>query len=197
MKSCLLCGVGGQGTVLASRILAQAAMEQGLFARTAETIGMAQRGGSVVSHVRVGKTVDSPLIPEGCADIILGFEPGETVRNLRYLKKGGCVIVCAKGVNPVMSMFGGKSYDDKEMVAYLKKTVQKCFVIDGEKIAAECGSTKVLNVALVGAAIATGELELPLATVEAVLAKKVKPAFLSMNQKALATGAKQLKENQE
>ena len=73
MKSCLLCGVGGQGTVLASRIIASAAMEKGLFARTAETIGMAQRGGSVVSHVRVGESVPSPLIPLGKADLILGF----------------------------------------------------------------------------------------------------------------------------
>lgn len=194
MKSCLLCGVGGQGTVLASRILAQAAMEQGLFARTAETIGMAQRGGCVVSHVRVGEKVASPLIPEGKADVILGFEPGETVRNLKYLKKGGCVVVCSKGINPVMSSVGGKSYDDKKMVDYLKKTVARCYVIDGDRIAEECGSTKVLNVALVGAAIETGELGIALESVEKVLSVKVKAAFLTMNQKALTIGAMQLKE---
>ena len=73
----LLAGVGGQGTVLASRLIAQAAMDKGFFARTAETIGMAQRGGCVVSHVRVGEEVYSPLIPLGTADLLIGFEPGE------------------------------------------------------------------------------------------------------------------------
>ena len=87
-KNCLLCGVGGQGVVLASRLIAFAAMEKGNFVRTTETIGMAQRGGSVVSHVRMGEQVHSPLIPEGEADVILAFEPGEAVRCLPYLKKG-------------------------------------------------------------------------------------------------------------
>jgi len=86
--NCLLCGVGGQGTVLASRMIAAAAMKRGLFAETAETIGMAQRGGSVVSHVRVGENQYSPLIPYGKADIIIGFEPAEAVRCLPYLKNG-------------------------------------------------------------------------------------------------------------
>ena len=88
-RNCLLCGVGGQGVVLASRLIAYAAMEQGDFVRTTETIGMAQRGGSVVSHVRAGEEVHSPLIPAGGADVILAFEPGEAVRCLPYLKEGG------------------------------------------------------------------------------------------------------------
>ena len=86
-KNCLLCGVGGQGVVLASRLIAYAAMEKGNFVRTAETIGMAQRGGSVVSHVRIGDEIYSPQVPVGSADVILAFEPGEAVRCLPYLKK--------------------------------------------------------------------------------------------------------------
>lgn len=93
VKSCLLCGVGGQGTVLASRIIAAAAMEKGLHAKTAETIGMAQRGGSVVSHVRTGMEISSPMIPKGKADILIGFEPGEAVANIEYLKEGGTLIL--------------------------------------------------------------------------------------------------------
>ena len=84
VRSCLLCGVGGQGTVLASRIIAAAAMAKGLHARTAETIGMAQRGGSVVSHVRIGEEIASSTIPLGAADVIIGFEPGEAAANLKY-----------------------------------------------------------------------------------------------------------------
>lgn len=92
-KNILLCGVGGQGTVLASKLIAYAAMKQGLAVRTSETIGMAQRGGCVVSHVRIGRMIDSPLVPRGSADLLLGFEPGETVRCLPYLRQGGTVIV--------------------------------------------------------------------------------------------------------
>lgn len=87
-NSCLLCGVGGQGTVLASKMIAFAAMEKGESVRTAETIGMAQRGGCVVSHVRVGGGIYSPLIPKGGADVLIAFEPGEAVRCLSYLKPG-------------------------------------------------------------------------------------------------------------
>ena len=81
-KNVLVCGVGGQGTVLASRLIALAAMEKGMEARGAETIGMAQRGGSVVSHVRIGEEIHSPLIPYKAADVIIGFEPAEAVRCL-------------------------------------------------------------------------------------------------------------------
>ncbi|KIR02991.1 Indolepyruvate oxidoreductase subunit IorB [Lachnospiraceae bacterium TWA4] len=87
-KNVLLCGVGGQGTILASKLMATAAMNKGLKVLTAETIGMSQRGGSVTSHMRMGKEdMYSPLIGKGQADVILGFEPGEAVRNLPYLKK--------------------------------------------------------------------------------------------------------------
>lgn len=86
-KNVLLCGVGGQGTVLASRLIALAAMEKGMEARGAETIGMAQRGGSVVSHVRIGENIYSPMIPHRGADVLICFEPAEAVRCLPYLKQ--------------------------------------------------------------------------------------------------------------
>ena len=88
-KNIVLCGVGGQGTVLASKLIASAAMDKSLPVMSAETIGMAQRGGSVFSHVRIGEDVYSPMIAKGEADIILGFEPGEAVRMLPFLKEGG------------------------------------------------------------------------------------------------------------
>jgi indolepyruvate ferredoxin oxidoreductase beta subunit len=188
MKSCLLCGVGGQGTVLASRILAQAAMDQGMFARTAETIGMAQRGGCVVSHVRFGKNVASPLIPQGKADVIIGFEPGEAVRALPYLKKDGIVIVCKKAIQPVTASLGGGDYNAETMLNYLKNKVSKCIIVDGEKICRECGSDKVLNVALVGAVIKSGILGLSLESVEKVITERVKAKFIEMNKKALQKG---------
>lgn len=188
MKSCLLCGVGGQGTVLASRILAQAAMEQGQFARTAETIGMAQRGGCVVSHVRIGEENCSPLIPYGKADVIIGFEPGETIRNLPYLAENGMVIVCNNPICPVTASLKGIPYDSDAMIEYIKSKVDRCIVVDGNKICEECGSSKVVNVALVGTVVKTGVLGIDEASVMKVLESKLKPAFLEINRKALMLG---------
>ena len=90
-RNIILCGVGGQGTVLASRLISAAAMKEGIPVQSAETIGMAQRGGSVFSHIRLGEGVNTPMIGLGQADLILGFELGETVRQLPYLKEGGKV----------------------------------------------------------------------------------------------------------
>ena len=189
MKSCLLCGVGGQGTVLASRIIAAAAMEKGLFARTAETIGMAQRGGSVVSHVRIGATVPSPLIPRGSADLIIAFEPGEAVRCLPYLKPQGTVIVCREAVQPVTAALRKTDYRGEDMVAYLKTKVSKVIVLNTGEIIARCGSPKVINVALLGAMAQSGVMEITLEEIENALQKKVKPAYFAMNKTALRLGA--------
>jgi len=188
MKSCLLCGVGGQGTVLASRILAQAAIEQGLFARTAETIGMAQRGGSVVSHVRIGDENCSPLIPYGKADVIIGFEPGETIRNLPYLNEDGIVIVCNNPICPITASLSGAEYDSDKMIDYIKSNVSRCIVVDGNKICEECGSSKVVNVALVGTVIKADILKLDRQSIMKVLESKLKPTLLDINKKAFMMG---------
>lgn len=188
MKSLLLCGVGGQGTVLASRILAQAAMEEGKFARTAETIGMAQRGGCVVSHVRIDSKDCSPLVPLKKADILIAFEPGEAVRNLPYLKPEGIVIVCDNPICPVTASLAGIEYDSRKMIDYIKSKVDRVIVVDGNKICEECGSSKVVNVALVGTIIKTGAADLLEDSVKKVLKDKLKPEFIDMNMKALTLG---------
>ena len=187
---CLLAGVGGQGTVLASRLIAQAAMDKGLFTRTAETIGMAQRGGCVVSHVRVGERArnGSPLIPLGRAEVILGFEPGEAVRALPYLKEGGTVVAAAKAILPITASLGGTAYDGGAMVEYLRGLPVKLILVDGEAVCRACGSSKVLNVALLGAAAASGALGLTLEEMEATVAARVPERYLEMNRKALALG---------
>lgn len=187
-KNCLLCGVGGQGVVLASKLIAYAAMEQGRFVRTTETIGMAQRGGSVVSHVRMGEEVHSPLIPMGSADLLLAFEPAEAVRCLPYLKEGGTVIVSSKAVKPVTATLSGSTYDGGEMLEYLKQNVPNLAVLDGEGIVRQIGSSKVLNVALLGAAAFSGVLDISIEEMENAVTGNVKEKFLEMNKKALALG---------
>ena len=187
-KSCLLCGVGGQGVVLASKLIAFAAMEQGKSVRTTETIGMAQRGGSVVSHVRMGEEIHSPLIPMKSADLLLAFEPAEAVRCLPYLKEGGTVIVSSKAVKPVTDTLGGSSYEGAIMLDYLQKKVSNLAIFDGEEICRQAGSAKVLNVALLGAAAASGVLDISIEEMEQAVQGNVKEKFLKLNKKALALG---------
>jgi len=187
--NCILCGVGGQGTILASKLLSQAAMNRGLMVRTAETIGMAQRGGSVVSHVRIGEEIHSPLVPKGSADLIIGFEPAETVRCLPYLRDGGAVVVSMKAVMPVTESLGNGEYRADDMLDFLKKNVKTLIIVDGEKICAECGSAKVLNVALLGAACVSGRLGLSLDELRTAISERVAPRFIEMNTKALEAGA--------
>lgn len=137
--NCLIAGRGGQGTVLASKLLAAAAMKRGYEVRTTETIGMAQRGGSVVSHVRIGKEIFSPLIPGGYAQVLLGFEPTEAVRQLPFLSKGG-KLISADGT--------------AEMVEYLKLNIPGSIIIPIAPIKEQYG--KMLNVALLSAAARGG-----------------------------------------
>ena len=184
--NCILAGVGGQGTVLASKLIAQAGLSSGQMVRTAETIGMAQRGGCVVSHVRTGAHIDSPLVPVGQADIIIGFEPAEAVRNLPYLKKGGTAVVARKAVRTVTAYMTGSSYDGSEMLAYLSQNVERLILVDGEAICQQIGSPKVLNIALLGAAL--GALGISAEQMEDVIRASVRPQFIDMNLKALHAG---------
>lgn len=188
-KNILLCGVGGQGTVLASKLIAQAAMAKGLDAHSAETIGMAQRGGAVVSHVRFGENIHSPLIPYGQADVIIGFEPGEAVRMLPYLKQDGYVIVCPDAIQPVTASLGIGRYDGETMVPYLRQVVKNLMVVDGKAICEQCGSPKVLNTALLGAAAASGMLGITLEEMEGAIKSRVPEKLQEMNRRALYLGA--------
>jgi len=187
-KNVLICGVGGQGTVLAAKVLSQAALSKGKQVLSAETIGMAQRGGSVTSHVRIGKNAYSPLIPAGKADIIIAFEAAEAVRNISFLKKGGTVVVNDKIVQPTTVSILGKSFDAGEMLDYLKAIKANVIRVDAEKISAALGSSKAVNMILLGAAAKTGVVLKE--EILSALKSLVKPEFLSLNQKAVEEGFK-------
>ena len=190
MINCILAGVGGQGTVLASKLIAQSAMDKGKKVRTAETIGMAQRGGCVVSHVRIGEEmIHSPLIPHKSADVLIGFEPAEAVRSLAYLKDGGTVIVSQKVIKPVTDSLSNIDYDGDEMLKYLGSHVKHLIIVDSETIFTACGSSKVLNIALLGAAVSTGLLGVSIEEMEKTIHKKLAPGYIEMNLKALQAGA--------
>lgn len=185
-KNIILCGVGGQGTILASRLIASAAMAADIPIKTAETIGMAQRGGSVMSHLRLGEGVGAPLVAQGEADLIIGFEPGETVRMMPYLKKGGAVVVSKRPVMPVSAMIGQSSYDAEAMLQYLRDNVEHLTIVDADKAAEELGSARTLNVVLLGAAVRSGELGLTEEDLEGAVRERVPAKFLELNRRALA-----------
>ncbi len=186
-KDILLCGVGGQGIVLASKLIAAAAMREGHTVHSAETIGMAQRGGSVTSHIRIGADIGSPLIPFGTADMILAFEPAEAVRNLHYLKPDGTIIVNRTPVQPTTESLHATGYDGTKEIAYLK-TKCNCVVIDGEALCAPFGSVRYLNMIALGAVSATGKLSIPEEALLAEIEAQVKPQFIETNKKAFAAG---------
>ena len=179
-KNIILCGVGGQGTILASRLIATAAMDRDIPIKTAETIGMAQRGGSVFSHLRLGEGTNSPLIGRGEVDL------GETVRQLPFLKKGGTVVVSSRPVMPVSAMIGQSSYDAPQMIEYLKANVENLVIVDADKAAEDLGSAKTLNVVLLGAALRSGELGLSEEDLIGAIREKVPEKFFDLNKKALA-----------
>jgi len=183
--NCILTGVGGQGTILAAKLIANTAMAKGLQARTAETIGMAQRGGSVISHVRIGEEVYSPLIPEKTADLLIGFEPAEAVRALRYLKKDGTVIVSKTAIKPAGASLNEKDYDVSKVLAYLQERIGKVIFVDTDSICRKCGSAKVLNVVLLGVAAASGTLGFTVEELEETLHRMLPERNLAVNLKAL------------
>ena len=185
-KEIILCGVGGQGTILASRLIASAAMNRDLPILTAETIGMAQRGGSVFSHIRIGEGAGSPLIPKGKADLIIGFEPGEAVRQLPFLKPDGTIVVNKRPVMPVSASLGQSAYNPQAMLDYLRQNVRHVILVDGDKATAALGSSKVLNVVLLGAALENGALGFSEEDLQKVLQERVPERFLELNRKALS-----------
>lgn len=187
-KSVILCGVGGQGTVLASKLISYAAMAKGENVKSAETIGMAQRGGSVTSHVRIGEGAFSPLIPKGKADVMIAFEPAEAVRNLSFMKENGVLVVSKKAVKPVTASLAVKEYEADEMLFYLAKKVKRLIVVDGEKAAEELNSAKALNVVLLGAAISCNEIDITMDEIKNAISKKVPEKFHELNFKALEVG---------
>lgn len=185
----ILCGVGGQGTVLASKLTAAASMAKGLNVRSAETIGMAQRGGSVLSYLRIGECA-SPLINNGCADLIIGFEPAETVRALPYLKEGGIVITSDRAMMPVTAALQGSDYEGSKMTDYLKSfeggRIGKLVIVNTDDAMRDLGSPKVMNMVLLGAAARGGFLgEVTIDDIKQAIVKKVKPQFHELNFKAL------------
>lgn len=188
MKSIIIVGVGGQGTLLASKILSTAAMERGLFVRTSETIGMAQRGGSVSSHVRMDAKELSPVIPGGRADLLIGFELSEAARILGKLAPEAKAIVNAEKIVPTNVALKKGVYLENEYLELLKKRVPGALLIEGTPLALKAGNARSLNVVMLGAASGAGLLPFGEDEIRAALRKSVKEKTLAVNEKAFDLG---------
>lgn len=183
-KNILLVGVGGQGTILASKILTIGLMEAGYDVKMSEIHGMSQRGGSVSSQVRYGEHVYSPVIEKGDADILVSFEKMEALRNLDYVKPNGVVVVNEVEI-PTMSVLTGDQVYAKDVIEEISKTVETK-VVDATKMAKELGNEKAANMILLGTIIKKMGLEN--IDWEAILKANMKEKLVALNVKALNVG---------
>ena len=183
-KNIMIVGVGGQGTLLASRILGNAVISEGYDVKVSEVHGMSQRGGSVVTYVKYGDKVFSPIIDRGEADMILAFEKLEAARALPYLKEGGTVILNDREIAPMPVITGAAEYPDGLVADIASKA--KVIAIDALSLSLEAGSAKAVNVVLIGVLARSSDIskEVWIQTIKDTVPAK----FLELNLKAFELG---------
>ncbi len=192
MLNTVVAGVGGHGVVLAARVIALAAMKAGLEVKTAETTGMAQRGGAVIAHVRAGSGLWGPLIPGGTADILLGLEPAETLRALPLLKPSGTVIASTSPVVPVTVTLGLSSYDTGAIIGFLQEKADKIFLLDMLKLARRAGSPRAISAVALGALSALAGLPFTTQDLQGALLKSIKEKHREINLRAFEIGRRSM-----
>jgi len=183
--SIMIVGVGGQGTLLASRILGAAIIKSDLDVKVSEVHGMSQRGGSVVTYVKGAKTVNSPIINEGEADVILAFEQLEAARWLKYLKPNGHIISNIQTIDPMPVITGTTEYPT-EIIKKIEDRGVSIQTVDALSLARESGSEKAVNVVLIGAM--AKKTDIPLSVWEEALKSTVPEKFLDINLTAFSKG---------
>ena len=184
-KNILLVGVGGQGTILASKLLTLGLMEEGYDVKMSEIHGMSQRGGSVSSQVKYGEKVWSPVIEKGSADMIVSFEKMEALRWLEYLKKDGKVVVNDHEMMPMPVIMGKADYA-ADIIDEIKKACHDVTVVNATEEAVKLGNGKVMNIILLGTIIKA--MKLDNIDWDRIVRENVKPAFVEDNLKAIKVG---------
>lgn len=182
-------GIGGQGIVVLSDIFCEAALLDGFDVAKAEVHGMAQRGGSIVAYVRIGEKVEAPLIEQGKADVLLGFEILETARVLPMLRKGGTVVVNAKYIPPNCAVQGSVEFKKpQDLITLIRKKALRVHEVDGAGIAEKVGNPIVVNTVLLGALSALPENPIKKETLEKAICSRLKPKFHGVNLQAFQLG---------
>lgn len=183
-KNIIICGVGGQGIILASNVLCTAAFTEGNDVKKSEVHGMAQRGGSVITHVRFGEKVYSPLIEQGTADFILAFEKLEALRYLHYLKPKGMIIINDREVPPMSVLVGAAKYP-KDIQSKLKRRGKTLFV-DASAPALELGNIRTVNIILLG--VLSQCMDFEKKSWDRAIKKNVKAKYVDLNMTAFEKG---------
>ncbi len=185
VKSMMIVGVGGQGTLLASRVLGAVLVAAGHDVKVSEVHGMSQRGGSVVTYVRYGESVASPVIEKGEADLILSFEALEAARWLPYLRKDGKIITNTQQMDPMPVVTGVASYPE-DIIGKIRAAGADVTAVDALGLAMEAGSAKATNIVLIG--LCARHMEFPRESWEAAIRETVPAKFIDMNLRAFALG---------
>ncbi len=187
----VIAGIGGQGNLLASEIIATAAVREGLRVRVGETFGAAQRGGPVASYIRIGSEVYSPILEPGRADLIIGLEAVETLRNaLRFLRPGGTVVMNIRPIVPLEVSMGTEKYPSPQEVldALRRIGAERIIHFDATSEAERLGMALVMNIIMVGAAAGSGLLPIPAEAIREVITERLAGPLLELNLKAFEAG---------
>lgn len=185
----VLAGVGGQGTIAMSEVIGRAAVIDGYKVRGSEVLGMAQRGGAVTAHVRLGAKVHGPMVPEGKADVIVAIEPSEALRNLRYTSKDTVVVISTRPLVPPSVSLGLGTYPSIDVIVeMLKKVSRQVIAIDAYQLALEAGAAIAANMVMLGALAGTGRLPLKVESLKRAIAERFSGKAVEINLKAFDLG---------
>ena len=185
----VIAGVGGQGVILISELLGNAAVKDGLNVRGSEVLGMAVRGGSVSSTIRIGNGVLAPLAPAGKCDILVGMEPAEALRNISYLSPSSLVILNTKVTVPYTVAIGESKYPSLEtIIEKLTGASNKVITLNAVQIAGEAGSTQSANIVMLGTLFGTGQIPISLETVKAEIQARFSAKLAPVNMRAFDLG---------
>jgi indolepyruvate ferredoxin oxidoreductase, beta subunit len=192
----LVAGVGGQGNILASAIISKAAIDAGYRVIASETFGASQRGGAVASHVRISNRSLSPIIPEGKGDILLGFEPLESLRiGSKFLSSKAWAIINTRPIYPVDVMINNSRYPSvDEILTMIRKISGKTMAIEATKLAEKAGDPLAMNLVMVGALAGTGKLPIELSAFKETITEIVPKRTVEVNIKAFEAGYNDIKE---
>jgi indolepyruvate ferredoxin oxidoreductase beta subunit len=185
----IIAGVGGQGVVLMSEILGNAAVQEGYKVRGSEVLGMAQRGGSVFSNIRIGSEVFAPMTADGRCDVLVGLEPSEALRNIQYLNKSSVVIMNNRKVIPATVSMGKSTYPEIEVVRQkLEEAAGRVIVIDAVELAEKAGNRQSSNVVMLGALFGSGKMPISVETVKRLIGERFTGKAVDINMKAFDLG---------
>jgi indolepyruvate ferredoxin oxidoreductase, beta subunit len=192
----IIAGVGGQGVVLLSEILGNAAVRDGLRVRGSEVLGMAQRGGSVFSNIRLGEEVYSPMTPDGKCDVLISLEPSEALRNIQYLNNQSIVIMNNRKVIPATVSMGKSTYPEiDQILSKLQSVAARVISLDAIEVAEKAGNRQSSNVVMLGALFGSGKMPIKIDTIKDSIRERVPAKAAEVNLKAFDVGYELIKKS--